>query len=137
MYKIAVLLAVLAVFASGAVGCQRAKHVVRVAPGQQPGNPEAEALVEQIRLQRAELARIRADIKAIEVQIDEVHEEISSIQRLPGCARSDGKPSKCSTAALEGIRMDLEDELAELHEQLRIEGQRLDELLAALMQIND
>jgi GTPase involved in cell partitioning and DNA repair len=104
------------------VGC------TRLAEPPKP-KPQSTQLVEMIRVQRHKLALIRADIKVITSQLDELEEELRDTE----IACRLNAVEKCATEAISSIKTDLENDLQDSHEQLRIEGAKLDELISQLL----
>lgn len=106
----------------GACGCSKLKEPS--AP-----KPQSTQLVEAIRVQRHKLALIRSDIKILEGQLDEIVEELQDTEMA--CRLN--QVAECSTQSLNAVNRDLEDGLQDAHEQLRIEGLKLDELISQLL----
>lgn len=111
------------VFALSLLGCN--KSVAPAVPSQASART-----ISEISIQRQKLALIRADMREADKQLVAIDEEIISMQHLPQCMLN---PASCSTSALEAIRSDTEDELADLHDQLRIEGHKLQLLIDTLV----
>lgn len=88
----------------------------------------ADQLLERIKAERHKLIGIRAELADKDAELSFVLEEI--IEDEHACV--DKHKKVCRAEVLQGVKRDLEDEVAELHEELRVEGNKLQELIDQL-----